>query len=109
MTGCARCGYRLDPVLPASGFTTHLNCDPAEVSALWPPETAGRVLGGAPREGKEEGEEARDVLRRFMARAYRRPVAEEEVERMAGLFAANRGERGSFEEPMKEPLTPVLT
>lgn len=41
MTGCARCGKYLDPVLPAAGFTTHLNCDPAEVSALWPPETAG--------------------------------------------------------------------
>ena len=49
------------------------------------------------------------MLRRFMARAYRRPVAEEEVERMAGLFAASRGEKGSFEEAMKVPLTAVLT
>jgi hypothetical protein len=32
------------------------------VVGSWPPETAGRVLGGAPREGKDEGEEAKEVL-----------------------------------------------
>ena len=79
------------------------------VVGSWPPETAGRVLGGAPREGKDEGEEAKEVLRRFMARAYRRPVGEAEVERMAGMFAACRPEKGSFVEAIKVPLTAVLT
>jgi hypothetical protein len=39
-----RCPLALDPVLVAAGFTTHLNCDPGEVSVLWPPETVGSLL-----------------------------------------------------------------
>jgi hypothetical protein len=41
MTACARCRRRLDPVLTGAGFRTHPCCWPGEVSALWPPETAG--------------------------------------------------------------------
>lgn len=30
---CAVCGQAMDPVLPASGYRTHPNCDPAEVAS----------------------------------------------------------------------------
>lgn len=38
---CPLCGDPIDRALRDAGFTTHPVCDPREVSAQWPPETAG--------------------------------------------------------------------
>lgn len=53
-------------------------------------------------------EAARRILARFARRAYRRPVAEREVERLVKLFdkADTRGER--FEDALRYPIRAVL-
>lgn len=51
---------------------------------------------------------AREVLDRFMARAYRRPVTTSEVDRKLALFARLRPQENSFEAAMVSTLTAVL-
>ena len=50
----------------------------------------------------------RDILRHFMTRAYRRPVADHEVERKAVLFENLRPTHASFEHTLVSTLTAVL-
>ena len=57
---------------------------------------------------KNESVYVREVLHRFMARAYRRPVAKHEVERKAVLFERLRPTQQSFEHSMVSTLTAVL-
>ena len=52
-----------------------------------PPESFRRIFSQLPATG-EERKTARDVLRTFMERAYRRPVAPDEIERLAKLSDA---------------------
>ncbi|MDA7881407.1 DUF1592 domain-containing protein [Akkermansiaceae bacterium] len=82
-----------------------------EVSAphyeQWPPAGHGKIFF----ESKDKGDEqkyGREVLARFMERAWRRPVAAEEVEPFLNLFAEYRPEFASFEETMLEVLATVL-
>ena len=49
-----------------------------------------------------------DILRHFMTRAYRRPVANHEVERKAVLFEKLRPTHASFEHTLVSTLTAVL-
>lgn len=50
----------------------------------------------------------RQVLERFMPRAYRRPVSATEVDRKLGLFKRLREQEGSFESTIISTLTSVL-
>ena len=52
---------------------------------------------------------AREILTRFMSRAYRRPVRPEEVEEKLALFEKVRAEKPSFIEAIKVPLAAVLS
>lgn len=52
--------------------------------------------------------DARDVLARFLRRAFRRPPAAEEVGRYVALFEEARRRGDSFEQAMKGPLTAAL-
>ncbi len=74
----------------------------------WPPESTRRLLPPELIDGDETAS-ARRVLRRFMARAWRRPVTEAEVTDMVDLFAAVRPECDSFEQAMAHPMAAVLT
>lgn len=51
---------------------------------------------------------AREVLERFMKRAYRRPVSSDEVDRKVRLFQKLRVQESSFEATMVSTLTAVL-
>src|SRR6185312_334337 len=51
---------------------------------------------------------AREMLSRFVRRAYRRPVEKEEIDRLVSAFVAARPEKESFEEAIKVPLIAVL-
>jgi mono/diheme cytochrome c family protein len=73
----------------------------------WPPESHARILPATL--DRDEIAAAREVLARFMPRAYRRPVTAAEIDAKLELFAAIRDQKPSFEEAIKVPLTAVLT
>ncbi len=75
--------------------------------AKWPPPHQA-ALFDAPPSVKDDAERARIVLKRFMDRAYRRPVKAEEVERMAILFDRTRKSGGDFASALRIPLTAIL-
>jgi len=51
---------------------------------------------------------AREVIARFMTRAYRRPVSDAEVDRKTALFKKLRSQEASFEATIVSTLTAVL-
>ena len=74
----------------------------------WPPASHKRILFPSMNSGNEPLY-AREILERFMPRAFRRPVKPGEVEAMIGLFRKARKSAPSFEEAIKIPLIAVLT
>ena len=78
------------------------------VHASWPPPAHRKVMGDndIPQEG--ETARARNILARFMPRAYRRPVTQDEVSGRLALFAKVRPDKASFVEAIKVPLAAVL-
>ncbi len=74
----------------------------------WPPPSHRKILHESPKEKTDEVGYAREVLERFMARAYRRPVAASEVDEKLSLFEKVRPEKDSFIEVIKIPLTATL-
>ncbi len=78
------------------------------VYASWPPASHRRVLFDPVGKLQDEPTYARQVLTRFMTRAYRRSVQPEEVETKLALFEKVRAEKPSFTEAMKVPLAAVL-
>lgn len=79
----------------------------APVIESWPPASHMRILF-ASEEAADETRYVRQVLERFLPRAFRRPVSAEEVESYAGLFQAIRSQSPSFEEAVRETLASVL-
>jgi hypothetical protein len=80
----------------------------AAVEVLDNSHTDGRVFVAKPGPGKSKRDAAREIVGRFVRRAFRRPVAEAEVDRLLKLFdrADQRGD--SFEAAVKVPLQAVL-
>ncbi|MFT5466991.1 MAG: mono/diheme cytochrome c family protein [Verrucomicrobiales bacterium] len=89
----------------------HVLIDYIEVSApfyeQWPPKTHTDIFPESENKGDEENY-GRDVLARFMGRAWRRPATTEEVDRFLELFVKYRPEFKTFEEAMLEVLATVL-
>ena len=73
----------------------------------WPPESHRRILFDSPNQTNEDTY-AREVIERFMSRAYRRPPTSAEIERMVGLYRKLRPSQDSFVEAIKVPLIAVL-
>ncbi len=78
------------------------------IHATWPPPSHQWVLGPNAATETEEVPRAREILTRFMTRAYRRPAREEEVAARVALFEKARPEKPSFVEAIKVPLAAVL-
>lgn len=76
--------------------------------ASWPPPSHQRVLFASPGKDQDEKAYAREVIHRFMVRAYRRPVTPAEVDAKVALFEKLRAEKPSFVEAIKVPLAAVL-
>lgn len=74
----------------------------------WPPSSHKLVLGDAPKPKQDEKAAAREVLTKFMRRAYRRPVAPAEVDDKLKLFDAVRKESPSFVQAIKTPLIATM-
>ena len=78
----------------------------APVLNEWPPQSHTRIF----HERKEADDKtyAREVLTRFMGRAWRRPVSNAEINQKLRLFTALRPQCVDFEEAMIEVLASVL-
>jgi len=72
----------------------------------WPPESHTRIFHA--RKDADEKTYAREVLARFMARAWRRPVSGAEVDQKLALYAKLRPQCEDFQEAMVEVLASVL-
>ncbi len=75
---------------------------------VWPPASHTRLLFDSPNKTRDEQVYAREVMSRFMTRAYRRPVQAAEVDAKMALFDKVRPEKPSFVEAIKVPLAAVL-
>lgn len=71
----------------------------------WPPKSQTMLLGSA---NASEEKRARAVLAKFMPRAWRRPVTDNEMTAMMRVYQQRRADQPSFEEAIKVPLLAVL-
>lgn len=67
-----------------------------------------RYVAFRPEGDRGEGEAARLNLKRFAARALRRPPQRDELDRLLGLFQGSRARGASFEEAHKLPIKATL-
>lgn len=74
----------------------------------WPPATHTRILFDSPLAKTDETQYAREVLARFLPRAYRRPVTDGEIDDKVELYKSAR-EVGSFLHAIRAPLMAALT
>lgn len=70
-------------------------------------ETARRILFVTPEDGKHDGA-AREILGRFASKAFRRPAAAEEIERLVDLTTSVEADGGSFEDAIRLAVQAVL-
>ena len=93
------------PTPPPFGSRLEIAVEEAEfqapIFASWPPPSHKLLLG-------DGSDDPRQILRRFMTRAYRRPVSDEQVEPVAKLYEAMREDGLGFEEAMRESFASVL-
>lgn len=80
----------------------------APVYEQWPPESHNRIFFESANKA-DESAYAREVLTRFMPRAWRRPVTPSEVDQKLTLFATLRPACDDFQEAMIEVLATVLS
>lgn len=73
----------------------------------WPPAQRQAILFESIHKDNEEVY-AREVIGRFMNRAYRRPISEMEIDKKVSLFLRLRNAEPSFEQAMISTLTAVL-
>jgi len=88
-----------------------LNIDWVEIKCnhydAWPSPQKNAILF-ASKNRNDEPAYARDVIARFMTRAYRRPVSDVEVAQKVALFQKLRTQEASFEATIVSTLTAVL-
>lgn len=78
------------------------------LTETWPPEQHRRILFESPLRQTDEKAYARQVLERFLPRAFRRPPVPEEIARFAAMFDIVRPTCATFEDAMRETLALVL-
>ena len=74
----------------------------------WPPTHHTRILFESQLRESDPSAYVREVLRRFISRAYRRPATEAEVERFAKIYELVLPDLGTLEKSMRETLSMVL-
>jgi mono/diheme cytochrome c family protein len=78
------------------------------LTEVWPPAHHTRILFDSPLRDADPDGYVREVLRRFMSRAYRRPATDDEVARFAKIYATLRPGFKTFEAAVRETLSLVL-
>lgn len=74
----------------------------------WPPETHRNIFIDSPSRGNHSLY-AREILSSFMARAWRRPVTDVEVESVISVWESSFRESHDFQQGIKDALLVVLT
>lgn len=74
----------------------------------WPPPSHRQILHESPLADSDERAYAREVLAKFMRRAYRRSVTDTEIDEKMRLYDGVREDKPSFIEAIKIPLIGVL-
>lgn len=80
----------------------------APVFDAWPPQSHQQIFFASDA-SQDESEYARQILQKFMERAWRRPIEPAELESKMQLFARMRRQSDSFEESVLETLASVLS
>ena len=80
----------------------------APVNEIWPPKHHARILFDSPLRQSDPGNYIRQVLTRFMSRAYRRPAMAEEVSRFVEIYNLLKPQLGTVEATMRETLAMLL-
>lgn len=78
------------------------------LTETWPPEHHRQILFESPLRESDPAAYVKEVLQRFMSRAYRRPATEKEVERFAAIYNLVHPELKTLEAAMRETLAMVL-
>ena len=78
------------------------------VFTQWPPKHHTDILFPSPSSKSDEAAYAREVLQRFMSRAFRRPVSKAETDPYFTYYAKVRAQSDSLEGAMREALAMVL-
>ena len=80
----------------------------APAYSVWPPRHHRRLVGDAPQARADESRSAETAVRRFMRRAYRRPVDNADVVPILRFFSKVRPRVGSYAQALRETLAMVL-
>ncbi|MFT5109916.1 MAG: mono/diheme cytochrome c family protein, partial [Pseudoalteromonas tetraodonis] len=82
----------------------------APVKDVWPPEHHSRILFDSPLRESDPQAYVREVLKRFMTRAFRRPVRTDEIDKYVKIYqiVSTQLKLETLEEAMRETLTMVL-
>ncbi len=75
---------------------------------VWPPESHQQVFFESPLRETDPDGYTREVISRFMTRAFRRAVDPHEVDRYVDFWTATRGDYDNYYEGVKETLVAVL-
>ncbi len=78
------------------------------ITQPWPPAHHTRILFDSPLRESNTDAYVREVLTRFLNRAFRRPVTRDEVQRFVSIYEIIRKETPSFEHAMRETLAMAL-
>lgn len=78
------------------------------VYETWPPKHHKDILFDSPLRQSHPQEYVKAVLKKFMTRAFRRPVQEEEVSRYVAIYNQVKVDFSTLEEAMRETLAMVL-
>jgi hypothetical protein len=78
------------------------------VMDAWPPKHHTDILFESPLREADEAAYVRQVIERFMSRAYRRPATRAEIDKFAKIFGIIRPAVESFEYAVRETLAMVM-
>ena len=78
------------------------------VFETWPPASHQKILFDSPLQTTDESAYVREVLSRFMTRAFRRPVTPDELKRFSRHYDSIRSDFPSQIEALRETLALVL-
>ena len=99
-------------VISVANEGAHVEIESLEFKAplfdAWPPEHHRRILHDSELRETNEGAYGREVIGRFLERAWRQPVTEKVIDRFHKFFGKVRPEMPSFEDAIKEPLAMAL-
>ena len=101
-----RDGFRPEPHLPTL-LIESLEFEGPFVTQ-WPPARHQRILFESALRNTDEEAYLKQVLERFMTRAFRRPAKPEEVLAMVGFAESIRGDHPPLEDVLRETLAMVL-